>query len=122
MGGLKPDFYLAKGECMEGNSGNSERKIINFYPRELEKEGITGELFTGTYNTTYENERVSGEGRKFTSVSHSFDTLDGDRAYVGGSGLLNWIMRNKVKPGDTVTVSYEGKDDMGHKFSVTPVK
>jgi len=93
---------------------------ITFNPRQLAEDGVTGEIFEGTYIQYTETPRVAKDGRKFVSKAHSFLNAEGKKIILNSSGLFDWLIKDRgVKSGTNVKVMYFGKDEMGrHTFDI----
>lgn len=108
---------------MEMLTNSKGERIINF--ASLEKENFTGEVFKGIYLESIEREGTKANGGKFKTVDHKFE-VDGSIVLVNNTGLLNWFLTKGkfnngtigVEPGETVTMSYRGRDDKGHKVQL----
>ncbi len=94
-------------------------RIIN--PSKLEKEGITGEVLTGTFKEEKVEERTQkSNGKKFTSRTFVFEDESGNDVIVNSTGHLAYLMqKQEVKPGDKLSVLYFGKDGQDrHQFKL----
>lgn len=98
-----------------------EGDLIIFNPAKMAKEGISGEIITGTYVGYFEEKReVKSTGKPFISKSHRFKDEGGNTVILNSSGLFDFLVKKKnVVSGDSVRVIYGGKDskDM-HKFDL----
>lgn len=96
---------------MSNNETQSTLRVFN--PASLEKDGIRGVLFSGTYQGFEETTRArKSDGEEFLSQSHKFIDEEGNTVIVNATGQLNYLIRSKsVSKGDHVTLSYRGKEE-----------
>ena len=103
---------------------NEESTVKYWNPRSLANEGVSGDLFIGSFEERRETERESKEGRKFISKTLSFRGEDGMLHVLNSTTVADAKLKeNGIVKGDNVKVIYNGMHpEKGyHRFDLVKI-